>query len=119
MSLYLTFSNEIALGRGDGMSWHEDEPIGPKETESASLFMLYHYRFIWQRFKEHIYLAKEIILTCYYNRNETETVVADQLKQASSDYVLLGLVGLMEITLYAPAYRHKATLLSDRCQRSR
>jgi len=37
MSLYLIFSNEIALGRGDGMSWHEDEPIGPKETESASL----------------------------------------------------------------------------------
>ena len=86
MSLYLIFSNEIALGRGDGISWHEDEPIGPKETESPSLFMLYHYRFIWQRFKEHIYLAKEIILTCYYNRNETETVVADQLKQAANDY---------------------------------
>ena len=37
MSLYLIFSNEIALGRGDCMSWHEDEPMGPKETESASL----------------------------------------------------------------------------------
>lgn len=51
MSLYLIFSNEIALGHGGGISWHEDEPIGPKENESASLFMLYHYRFIWQRLK--------------------------------------------------------------------
>ena len=42
-------------------------------------------RFIWQRFKEYIYSAKEIIFICYYNRNETETVVADQLKQASND----------------------------------
>ena len=86
MSLYLIFSNEIALGRGDCMSWHEDEPIGPKENESASLFMLYHYRFIWQRSEENIYPAKEIIFTYYYNRNETETVIADQLKQASNDY---------------------------------
>ena len=86
MSLYLIFSNEIALGRGDCMSWHEDEPIGPKETESASLVMLYHHRCSWQRFKENIYLAKEIIFACYYNRNETETILVDQLKQASNDY---------------------------------
>ena len=42
------------------------------------------FRFIWQRFKEYIYPAKEIISACYYNRNETETVLADQLKQASN-----------------------------------
>ena len=41
-------------------------------------------RSLWQRSEENIYLAKEIIFLCYYNRNETETVVADQLKQASS-----------------------------------
>ena len=44
--------------------------------------------FIWQRYKEYIYPAKQIIFTCYYNRNETETVVADQLKQASNNYYL-------------------------------
>jgi len=81
--------------------------------------MLYHYRFIWQRSEENIYTAKEIIFTYYYNRNETETVIADQLKQASNDYVLLGLVEWIRITLNTPAYRLKATLLSDRCQRSR
>jgi hypothetical protein len=41
-------------------------------------------RSLWQRSEENIYLAKEIIFFCYYNRNETETIVADQLKQASS-----------------------------------
>jgi hypothetical protein len=40
------------------------------------------YRFNWQRFNLEIYPAKEIIFVCYYNRNEAETVVADQLKQA-------------------------------------
>jgi hypothetical protein len=39
-------------------------------------------RSIWQRSKEYIYPDKEIIFVCYYNRNETETVLADQLKQA-------------------------------------
>ena len=48
--------------------------------------MLYHHRFIWQQSQEYIYPAKEIIFICYYNRNETETVVADQLKQASNNY---------------------------------
>jgi hypothetical protein len=43
-------------------------------------------RFTWQRSKEYIYPVKEIIFARYYNRNETETVVADQLKQASNDY---------------------------------
>jgi hypothetical protein len=43
-------------------------------------------RFIWQRSGKGIYPAKEIIFACYYNRNEPETVVADQLKQASSTY---------------------------------
>ena len=43
-------------------------------------------RFIWQRSKEYIYPAKEIIFAYYYNRNETETVLADQLKQASNYY---------------------------------
>jgi len=42
--------------------------------------------------REHLY-SQKIIFACYYNRNETETVVADQLKQASNDHVLLGLVG--------------------------
>jgi len=41
-------------------------------------------RYSWQRFGENIYPAKKIIFVCYYIRNETETVVADQLKQASS-----------------------------------
>jgi hypothetical protein len=41
---------------------------------------------LWQRSEMYIYPAKEIISKCYYNRNETETVVADQLKQASNDY---------------------------------
>jgi len=63
--------------------------------------------------------SQRIIFTYYYNRNETETVIADQLKQASNDYVLLGLVEWIRITLNTPAYRLKATLLSDRCQRSR
>ena len=76
-------------------------------------------RFTWQRSKEYIYPVKEIIFARYYNRNETETVVADQLKQASSDYVLLGLLEWTKFTLNTPAYRHRATLLSDRCQRSR
>ena len=40
----------------------------------------------WQRFREEIYPVKEIIFTCYYNRNETETVLAGQLKQASNTY---------------------------------
>jgi len=50
--------------------------------------MMLHYqnRFTWQRSNLDIYPAKEIIFACYYNRNETETVVADQLKQASSNY---------------------------------
>jgi len=39
--------------------------------------------FIWQRSGKYIYLAKEIIFYCYYNRNKTETILADQLKQAS------------------------------------
>jgi len=47
--------------------------------------MLYA-RFIWQRSGEDIYPAKEIIFVCYYNRNETETVVAYHLKQASNGY---------------------------------
>ncbi|GEM_PF-2268474 len=37
--------------------------------------------------KKYIYPANEIIFTCYYNRNETETVVAGQLKQASSKII--------------------------------
>ena len=53
----------------------------------------------WQRSKEEIYLVKEIIFVCYYNRNETETIVADQLKQASSNHVLLGPIELRRITL--------------------
>ncbi|MDD4162789.1 MAG: hypothetical protein PHW87_09975 [Methanothrix sp.] len=36
-----------------------------------------------RKIEQHIYPAKEIIFTCHYNRNETETVLADQLKQAS------------------------------------
>ena len=44
------------------------------------------FRFIWQRFKEYIYPAKEIISACYYNRNETETVLAGKLKLAVNDY---------------------------------
>ena len=76
-------------------------------------------RFLWQRPDECIHPTKEIISVCYYNRNETETVVADQLKQASNDYVLLGLAECTEITLNTPAYRLKSTLLLDRCQRSR
>jgi hypothetical protein len=43
-------------------------------------------RFTWQRSKEYIYPVKEIIFARYYNRNETETVLADQLKQASNYY---------------------------------
>ena len=43
-------------------------------------------RSLWQRSEENIYIAKGIIFLCYYNRNETETVVADQLKQASNDF---------------------------------
>jgi hypothetical protein len=43
-------------------------------------------RFIWQRSKEHINTTKEIIFVCYYNRNETETVLADKLKQAVNGY---------------------------------
>jgi hypothetical protein len=43
-------------------------------------------RFIWQRSGKYIYQAKEIIFTCYYNRNETETVLAGKLKQASNAY---------------------------------
>lgn len=50
---------------------------------SPALSSLIHC-FIWQRSGEYIYPAKEIIFLCYYNRNEAETVVADQLKQASS-----------------------------------
>lgn len=41
---------------------------------------------LWQRSNSDIYPAREIIFTCYYSRNETETVVSDQLKQASNDY---------------------------------
>ena len=40
--------------------------------------------FIRQRSGEDINSAKEIIFTCYYNRNETETVLAVKLKQASN-----------------------------------
>jgi hypothetical protein len=40
----------------------------------------------WQRFADDIYPAEEIIFVSYYNRNETETVVADQLKQAVTGY---------------------------------
>jgi len=36
--------------------------------------------------KKYIYPAKEIIFVCYYNRNETETVLAGKLKQASNGY---------------------------------
>ena len=43
-------------------------------------------RFIWQRSKEFIYPAKEIIFVRYYNRNETETLLADKLKQAVNGY---------------------------------
>ena len=43
-------------------------------------------RFIWQRSGKYIYPAKEIIFVCYYNRNETETVLADKLKQAVNSY---------------------------------
>ena len=71
-----------------------------RETESGNLinFMQCHIarmqdhdvtlsnRFIWQRFEEHIHLAKEIIFTCYYNRNETETVLASKLKPAVNAY---------------------------------
>jgi len=44
------------------------------------------YRFIWQRSTLDIYPVKEIISICYYNRNETETVLAGQLKQAANGY---------------------------------
>ena len=65
------------------MSWHEDD----QEARMCKSFMLCHHRFIWQRSKEHIYPVKEIIFACYYNRNETETVLAGQLKQASSKII--------------------------------
>ena len=76
-------------------------------------------RFIWQRSSENIYPANEIIFVCYYNRNEPETVVADQLKQTSSDYYPSRIYRIDEDYFISPAYRLKATLLSDRCQRSR
>jgi hypothetical protein len=36
--------------------------------------------------KKDIYSTKEIISVFFYNRNETETVLADQLKQATNVY---------------------------------
>ena len=43
-------------------------------------------RCVWQQSDGGIYLAKEIIFACYYNRNETETVLASKLKLAENDY---------------------------------
>ena len=39
--------------------------------------------------REHLY-SQKIIFACYYNRNETETVVADQLKQDQTIIILRG-----------------------------
>ena len=43
-------------------------------------------RIIWQRFGKDIYPANEIISRCYYNRNETETVLDGKLEQTASGY---------------------------------
>jgi hypothetical protein len=42
--------------------------------------------FLWQRCNLHIHPAKEIIFTCYYNRNDTETVLAGKLEETVNDY---------------------------------
>ena len=61
-----------------------------EDTSSESIFISSFFRdldlssrYNWQRSVRYIYPANRIILTCYYNRNEPETVLADQLKQAS------------------------------------
>ena len=67
-------------------------------------------RFIWQRSEEHIYPSKEIIFIYYYFRNEIETAVADQLKQASSNYYHSWIYRIDENCFINPTYKLSAGL---------
>jgi len=61
--------------------------------------------FLWQRSERFIYLAQIIILICYYNRNEAETVVAGQLRQASNNYCssrIYDSMSKLNMALYSP-----------------
>jgi hypothetical protein len=63
-------------------------PLGKEQKKTDIIKKVFHRtnRFIWQRFGENIDPTKRIISVCYYNRNGTETVLADKLKQASNEY---------------------------------
>lgn len=76
--------------------------IWPLYLIVVDLFVL---RFLWQRPEGSIYPVQIIILICYYNRNEAETVVAGQLKQASNYYCFSRIYGFMSklnMALYSP-----------------
>lgn len=61
--------------------------------------------FLWQRSEGSIYPDQIIIFICYYNRNEAETVVAGQLKQAPNNYYpsrIYGLMSRLNTAFYGP-----------------
>jgi len=76
--------------------------------------------FNWQRSKEYIYTAKEIIVTCFYIRkNDTETAKADQLKQELNYYYYLSIIyGIDENYFIKPNLLAQGYSSSDRCYKS-